>query len=158
MMPSAATCEDKLTLPARLKIWWHFTGRDMEGEDEMSHLYVLIMHFWVCNSTKLHRGNANVTDTNNNNNKSARGRAPAGVGWWSRCHITSIGLRQQPECKLKFDTLAANRPKELKMDFFSAKGVTSEEHYCLLRELRRRWGGMKNLFLCGDAMGWEGPS
>lgn len=38
-----------------------------------------IMHFWVCNSTKLHRGNANATDTNTN--KSAGGRAfPAGVG------------------------------------------------------------------------------
>lgn len=50
----------------------------MEAEDEMSHLYVLMMHLWVCNSTKLHHGNAEVTDTNTNTR--ARGRAPAGGG------------------------------------------------------------------------------
>lgn len=52
-MASAATCEDKLALSARLKISWRFKQRDAGAKDAPSHLYIPIMHFQACNSAKL---------------------------------------------------------------------------------------------------------
>lgn len=52
-MASAATCEDKLAPPARLKMRWRFKRRDAEAKDAPSHPYVPIMHFQAPNGTRL---------------------------------------------------------------------------------------------------------